>query len=100
VNPSDTFTFIDTAPLIVCNAGFKVYQTRGVFYHRPSVEHENIGVIAFADGRVDSQRWRDPETVRLARDAGSAGDGNHLVFGQAGNIDLKWLREHSTRLKP
>ena len=99
VNPSDTFTFIDTAPLIVCNAGFKVYQTPGVFYHRPSVEHENIGVMAFADGRVDVQRWRDPETIRLARDAGGAGDGNHLVFGHGGNIDLKWLREHSTKLK-
>ncbi len=100
VNPSDTFTFIDTAPLIVCNAGFKVYQTRGIFYHRPSVEHENIGVLAFADGRVDVQHWRDPETIRLAHDAGGSGDGNHLVFGQGGNIDLKWIREHSTRLKP
>jgi len=100
VNPSDTFTFIDTAPLNVCNAGFKIYQTRDVFYHRPSVEHENIGVMAFADGRVDIQRWRDPETIRLARDGGTAGDGNHLAFGHGDNVDLIWLRQHSTRLKP
>lgn len=99
VNPSDIFTFIDTAPLIVCNAGFKVYQSAGVFYHRPSVEHESVGVMAFADGRVDIQRWRDPDTIRLARDAGTTGDGNHLVFGMGGNTDLKWLREHSTELK-
>jgi prepilin-type N-terminal cleavage/methylation domain-containing protein len=99
VNPSGIYTFIDTSPVNVCYPAFKIYVGLGILYHRPSVEHENIGVLAFADGRVDIQRWRDPETIRLARDGGTTGDGNHFAFVPASNVDLKWLQDNATRLK-
>ena len=100
VDPSSTFTFLDTAPLNVCYPAFVIYTTGTTFYHRPSVEHEESGIVAFADGHVEAHRWRDPQTIRLARDGGTTGDGYHLAFADPGNADLKWLQEHATKLKP
>ena len=100
VNPSDTYTFVDTAPLNVCYPAFKIYQGSAILYHRPSVEHEESGTVAFADGHVETHRWRDPQTIRFARDGGTTGDGFHFAFVSAANVDLVWLQEHATKLKP
>jgi prepilin-type N-terminal cleavage/methylation domain-containing protein/prepilin-type processing-associated H-X9-DG protein len=99
VDPSSTYTFLDTAPLNVCYSAFMIFQGLGILYHRPSVEHEESGTLAFADGHVDTHRWRDPETIRLARNGGNA-DGYHFAFVPSSNVDLKWLQDNSTRLKP
>lgn len=100
LGPSQIFTFIDTAPVNVCYSAFVVYQgSTGLYWHRPSVEHESFGTVAFADGHVEAHRWRDPETAKLARDGGNA-DGAHFVFTAPGNEDLKWLQEHATARKP
>lgn len=99
VDSSQIYTFVDTAPLSVCFPGFVIYPDNHVFYHRPSIEHEKSGVLTFADGHVDAHRWRDLETLRLARDGGIAGDGNHLALASVDNIDLNWLQEHATRLR-
>lgn len=100
IGPSRVFTFIDTAPVNVCFSAFIVFQgSSGLFWHRPSVEHENFGTVAFADGHVDAHRWRDLETVKFARDGGNA-DGGHFVFTSPSNQDLKWLQDHATAAKP
>ena len=99
VDPSSTYTFVDTAPVNVCYSGFKLYLGIGILYHRPSVEHEESGTVAFADGHVEAHRWRDPETIRLARNGG-VGDGFHFAFVAANNVDLKWLQDNATKLKP
>jgi prepilin-type N-terminal cleavage/methylation domain-containing protein/prepilin-type processing-associated H-X9-DG protein len=99
-NPSDLFTFVDTAPLNICTPGFQLFMGgSGLFWHRPSVEHENFGTIAFADGHVEAHRWRDPNTHRLARDGGIS-DGAHFSFVSPDNPDLKWLQDHATVRKP
>ena len=98
VDPSSTYTFVDTAPVNVCFAGFKIYQGISILYHRPSVEHEESGTLAFADGHVEAHRWRDPETIRLARNGG-IGDGFHFAFVAANNVDLKWLQDNAAKLK-
>ena len=100
VNPSELFTFVDTAPLNICFSAFQLFMgDSGLFWHRPSVEHENSGTLAFADGHVEAHRWRDPDTIRLARDGG-AGDGAHFSYVAADNPDLKWLQDHATVPKP
>ena len=100
VSPSQIFTFIDTAPVNVCFAAFLVYQGgTGFFFHRPTVEHENSGTVAFADAHVEAHRWRDPDTIKYARDGGN-GDGGHFTFVSPANVDLKWLQEHATLAKP
>ena len=100
VNPSQLFSFIDVAPVNVCFSAFIVYQgSTGFFFHRPTVEHENSGTVAFADGHVEAHRWRDPATIKYAHDGGN-GDGAHFTFVSPASVDLKWLQEHATAPKP
>jgi prepilin-type N-terminal cleavage/methylation domain-containing protein len=96
VNPSQIYTFVDTAPVSVCFSAFVVYMgNTGIFWHRPSVEHEYSGTLAFADGHVDVHRWRDPDTIQLAKTWGT-GDGNHFATVSPANQDLVWLQDHAT----
>ena len=100
VGSSQIYTFIDASPVNVCYSAFIVYQGgSGFFWHRPTVEHENSGTVAFADGHVEAHRWRDPDTIKDARDGGN-GDGAHFAFVSPANVDLKWLQEHATAPKP
>jgi prepilin-type N-terminal cleavage/methylation domain-containing protein/prepilin-type processing-associated H-X9-DG protein len=94
-DPSKFFTFIDGAPLNVCEPAFYFYVgNSGWLYHRPSAEHNNSGTLAFADGHVEAKRWRAPETIAAAKNGGTAGDGGHFTFVSPGNPDLLWLKEH------
>jgi prepilin-type N-terminal cleavage/methylation domain-containing protein/prepilin-type processing-associated H-X9-DG protein len=96
---SQIYTFIDAAPVNVCYSAFVVYQgSTGFFFHRPSVEHEKSGTVAFADGHVETHRWREADTIKYARDGGN-GDGAHFTFVSSSNQDLKWLQEHATAPK-
>ncbi|MGN6552988.1 MAG: prepilin-type N-terminal cleavage/methylation domain-containing protein [Verrucomicrobiota bacterium] len=99
VNSSQMFTFIDTAPLNICNSAFVIYMgSSGLFWHRPSVEHQNFGTVAFADGHVEAHRWQDAATLKAARDGGF-GDGAHFTFLSPSNPDLLWLQDHATARK-
>ena len=92
---SRIYTFVDTSPLSVCYSAFVLYMgSSGWFFHRPSVEHDNSGVLAYADGHVDAHRWKDPATIQAAHNIG-AGDGAHYLY-LAGNVDLLWLQDHAT----
>jgi prepilin-type N-terminal cleavage/methylation domain-containing protein/prepilin-type processing-associated H-X9-DG protein len=111
--PSDLFTFIDTSPVSVCFPAFEVPTVSYVFFHRPSVEHDHLGTVAFADGHVEAHRWTNPQTWTLAHTTAVAGpspdpnwkysgggDGDHLRFiSGGGNEDLRWLQQHATVLK-
>ena len=96
LDPSRLYTFVDTSPVSVCYSGFVLIMGgSGWFFHRPSVEHNNSGVLAFADGHVEAHRWKDPETIQAARDGGN-GDGAHFTFVKATNPDLIWLQDRAT----
>ena len=98
VGGSELFTFIDTAPLNVCNAGFKIYMHANTwFWHRPSVEHDASCPVAFGDGHVEIHVWRNPVTLQAARDGGY-GDGAHYNYtvSSAANLDFKWLQDHAS----
>jgi prepilin-type N-terminal cleavage/methylation domain-containing protein len=100
VNPAEIYMFVDTAPLNVCYSAFMIYLGSPTFFwHRPSVEHNLSGTLAYADGHADAHRWRDPETIRAARDGGVS-DGAHFTYTTASNPDFKWLQDHATSLKP
>jgi len=96
---SQYFTFIDGAPLNVCQPAFALYGSTW-FYHRPSAEHNNGGTLAFADGHVEAKRWRDGETIREARSGGTAGDGGHFDSVSSSNPDFIWLKDHASPLPP
>lgn len=94
-DPSHLFAFLDVAPASICHSAFVVsFSSAAWFYHRPSAEHRNSGVLAFADGHVEAHRWVDPQTQDIAR----SGDGDHF-HSAYGNRDLEWLKEHATVLK-
>jgi prepilin-type processing-associated H-X9-DG protein len=98
VGGSDIFTFIDTAPVNICYPAFVVYMSTSTwFYHRPSVEHENSGTVAFADGHVEAHAWRNPATIAAAHDGGY-GDGAHftVMANSDVNADFKWLQIHAS----
>ena len=98
VGGSDIFTFIDTAPVNICYPAFVVYMsTYTWFYHRPSVEHENSGTVAFADGHVEVHAWRNPDTIAAAHNGGY-GDGAHftVMANSDINADFKWLQTHAS----
>ena len=90
------YTFVDTSPVNICYSAFVLFMgNNGWFWHRPTIEHDNSGTIAFADGHVDVHRWRDPDTLKAARDGGNA-DGAHFTFVSPNNPDLLWLQDHAT----
>jgi prepilin-type N-terminal cleavage/methylation domain-containing protein/prepilin-type processing-associated H-X9-DG protein len=92
---SRIYTFVDTSPLSVCYSAFVMFMgSSGWFFHRPTVEHENSGVLAFADGHVEAHRWKDPATIAAAHNIG-AGDGAHFLM-LPNNPDIMWLQDHAT----
>ncbi|HZV36682.1 MAG TPA: prepilin-type N-terminal cleavage/methylation domain-containing protein [Verrucomicrobiae bacterium] len=99
-DPSQLFTFIDVAPTSVCSSGFVLFTGSSSFYwHRPSVSHENGGVLSFADGHVEWHRWIDPNTFGAANLGGDpAWDGAHFTLYSA-NADHDWLVQHATTLR-
>jgi len=94
---SKYFTFIDGAPLNVCQPAFGLLESTW-FYHRPSAEHNNGGTLAYADGHVEARRWRDAETIKEAKSGGMAGDGGHFDSVSSSNPDFIWLKEHASPL--
>lgn len=96
---SQYFTFIDGAPLNVCEPAFALFGGT-YFYHRPSAEHNNSGTLAFADGHVRAQKWLDPETIKAAKSGGPAGDGGHFDSVSSSNPDFIWLKDHASPLSP
>ncbi len=96
---SQYFTFIDGAPLNVCQPAFGLYSSTW-FYHRPSAEHNNGGTLAFADGHVAARRWNDPATIKAAKSGGVGGDGGHFDSVSSSNPDFIWLKDHAAPLTP
>jgi len=92
-SPSQIFTFLDVAPGFICHAGFVVAEESSLYYHMPSAQHQNGGVVTFADGHVESHRWVETETILEARTIEWLS--NHFFF-RPRNRDLKWLQEHAT----
>jgi prepilin-type processing-associated H-X9-DG protein len=96
-DPSQLYTFIDTSPTSVCFSAFVLFMgDSGFYWHRPTIEHNNGGVLAFADGHVEAHRWTDPGTLQAAELGGNpTWDGAHLIV-YPGNQDRAWLKQHAS----
>jgi hypothetical protein len=93
---SQLFTFVDIAPGNVCHSAFVTYLGSGfdgMFYHLPSLKHGRSGVVAFADGRVDTHRWMDPWTLENAKEELIP---NHIALQTPGNVDLEWFKARAS----
>jgi prepilin-type processing-associated H-X9-DG protein len=94
-NPSQLLTFVDTAPGHVCMPAFLVGLgwLDGCFRHLPAASHDAQGVVAFADGHVESHKWVEAETVALARTNWLP---DHLSLWLYQNRDRQWITERAT----
>jgi prepilin-type N-terminal cleavage/methylation domain-containing protein/prepilin-type processing-associated H-X9-DG protein len=98
-SPSRILQFIDTAPGNVCHPAFVVYlgfSLDGLFYHLPASQHAKVGTFSFADGHVDSHKWKSADTIALAREKWIP---NHLALQFPGNVDLRWIQERASVLR-
>ena len=95
-SPAQIFSFLDVAPGYICHSAFVVTEQSSLYYHLPSAQHDNSGVVAFADGHVEGHRWVEQQTVQKARTVEWITD--HFDF-EPGNRDLQWLQEHATLRK-
>ncbi len=93
-NPSETFTFLDVAPGNICYSAFVVVEgNNGWFYHLPSGQHANSGVLSFSDGHAEGHRWVEAATLQESRGSWII---DHFRLSP-GNRDLNWLMHHASQ---
>jgi prepilin-type processing-associated H-X9-DG protein len=95
-SPANRFVFMDVNPASICTPAFGVDMSLQTFIHYPSSFHRRLGVVAFADGHVESHKWLDPRT-RIGLPAGA----QYIPHGNASpnNVDLSWIGERTTSKK-
>lgn len=97
--PADLMLFGDIYPDSICWPYFGVNMGSGgtpspvsdAFFNYPGVFHNEGAVFGFADGHAARQKWRDPRTIA----AKSTAYHNH-DDSSPNNVDLDWLRLHTT----
>lgn len=97
--PAALVQFVDTAPGSLCHAGFVIYLGGGwtdLYYHLPSANHRGTGPLSFADGHVDTHRWRDNASIARARENWLP---DHFSLTFPGNQDLAWLKDRASVLE-
>jgi prepilin-type N-terminal cleavage/methylation domain-containing protein len=95
-SPVNRFVFMDVNPANICTPAFGVDMSRQVWIHYPSDLHRQRGVVVFADGHMEVQRWLDPRT-RLHLAGGTA----FIPHGipSPNNPDLNWIADRTTSEK-
>ena len=95
-SPANRFVFIDVNPASICTPGFGVDMDSDQWVHYPSTFHRNLGVLAFADGRVEGHKWLDARTRK-----GIPPGQQYIPHNDPspGNQDLIWLRSRTTARK-
>ena len=92
--PANRFVFIDVNPASICTPAFGVDMSLQTFIHYPSSLHNGLGVVAFADGRVESRRWLDPRTKK-----GLPVGEQYIPHNDPSpnNQDLAWIAQSTAR---
>jgi prepilin-type N-terminal cleavage/methylation domain-containing protein/prepilin-type processing-associated H-X9-DG protein len=91
--PSQTFTFIDEREHTINDGSFGLQwafdpgqPALWVMRDKPGTRHRGGAVLAFADGHLETQRWRDARTLDPPRDDAPS----------PGNPDLLWLQSRAS----
>jgi len=88
------FLFTDVNPKSICWPYYGVQMKEDVILLFPGNSHNHGDVVSFVDGHVEPHRWSDPRTIAaLSRDYHAHRDPSPR------NVDLVWLRQHSSVLK-
>lgn len=91
--PGQTFTFLDEREQTINDGSFALQwdfdpaaPDTWVLRDKPGTRHRGGAVLAFADGHVETSRWRDARTLDPPRDDAPS----------PGNRDLLWLQVRAT----
>lgn len=91
--PANRFVFIDVNPASICTPAFGVDMTQRTMVHYPSDLHGGQGVLAFADGHVETHKWLDPRT-KIGIPPGDTYIPHDL--STPANPDLAWIASQTT----
>jgi prepilin-type N-terminal cleavage/methylation domain-containing protein/prepilin-type processing-associated H-X9-DG protein len=94
-SPSGIFVFQDVNPASICFPAFVVRMPGNRvdgFFHIPASHHNGSGVLAFADGHVQTRRWRDARTKITLSPPSII----HHQQASPDNPDIEWLRQRTT----
>jgi prepilin-type N-terminal cleavage/methylation domain-containing protein/prepilin-type processing-associated H-X9-DG protein len=94
-SPGERFVFMDVNPANLCTPAFGVDFDQDIFFHYPSSQHAGAGVVVFADGHVETHKWRDPRTKKTV----PSGQIISHNDSSPNNEDLNWIRVRTTTKK-
>jgi prepilin-type processing-associated H-X9-DG protein len=92
-SPDKRFVFIDVNPASICTPAFGVDMSLKTWVHYPSYLHGQKGVLAFADGHVETHQWGDPRTMPSLT-SGQAYIQHNIA--SPNNPDLAWIAGQTT----
>jgi prepilin-type processing-associated H-X9-DG protein len=95
LSPSDAFVFVDERDDSVDDGFFGVSMINDTMVEAPANYHGGTGPVTFADGHVQLQRWRSPDTAK-PQEVGLATEKFNFISVDPADVDLAWLRAHAT----
>jgi prepilin-type N-terminal cleavage/methylation domain-containing protein/prepilin-type processing-associated H-X9-DG protein len=99
MSPSMTLVFADQRDDSINDGVFAVDMVGSRIRDVPAGYHGGSGGVTFADGHVEIHKWRTPEVLQR-QTIGTASGLISEVPCAANNVDLLWMRDHSTYKEP
>jgi prepilin-type N-terminal cleavage/methylation domain-containing protein/prepilin-type processing-associated H-X9-DG protein len=95
LTPDQRFVTADINRAFICFTAMIVYMQADAWHHPPAFHHNGAGTFSFADGHVESKRWREGTTRRYDQDW-HATYGHHIFFVSPKDTDLNWVQDRTT----
>ncbi len=92
---SEALVFADERDDSIDDGEFATDMVQNQIVNVPAGYHGGSGGLTFADGHAEIHRWRSPEVLR-SQQVGNQTKKWEFMAVSANNIDLVWLRAHST----
>jgi prepilin-type N-terminal cleavage/methylation domain-containing protein/prepilin-type processing-associated H-X9-DG protein len=98
--PSDAAVFVEEADSRGYNLGTWVLNSADPvgWVDTFAIFHGNWSTVAFVDGHVEGRAWKDPATIKAARDSAKGIDSFYWAGGNAKNPDFRWMHGHYLHL--
>ena len=96
LSPSDANIFIDERDDSIDDGYFAVDMQTAQIVNYPANYHGGSGGASFADGHAEIHKWRSPE-LQPPQQMSVQVSKQQFTSVSARNVDLAWLRYHSTR---